>query len=623
MTDSPTSFINSIGDSETVDSASFADRKDKLFHPYDGTRCPPEDKKWHWSELKSSFLFQAILSNSEIQDRLLKVIRDNILTIYRTTDKEQQFYSDFTMFSEKLLDTPQFGPFDTYPLAQGPAYAGNPTKAWNDILIIFNFVKFVVWYNDEQKSLPSIVNGGLWDPNKCNLELIVQYLILNVIMNPIYNFFGMVRGNREDFRWSTEEYDQALWDQVGITYILHPILKRSLPEFPEYAIKKWLHSGNAQCRMPYWGKWGERIRHAREENTVWGSLLCGLSGSTQFVYFYFLLARAFEPTSDPHEDVVSIFVMAAGLLSCGHNVRETVYGITLTTIILYLILDSITTELQNIFGNSENLQHNAELFRGLDPSNIMPEVLIGIPIEPSSSESSGIPEDIIGGLRAPEIPSGIPVGEAVIDTITGEMGSATVSSDKNVTLGPLLSAVLSRINRDIQTLTCYVPNELIDDIPKRNKYLLQRFITVCGNWEPIVKEAYTMTSHLNITGVTEKDLLDYDPMILEIDNEVYENYKISAIEYFFGIENSIFPIGESNVSKKFNNNVQILLALQNNRYKRDNWQEGANEFMESLISKNYTQGPQLLDKIDKLMDERLEECGQTIKTIPFAFPGSN
>ena len=535
-----------LGDDENVNSTSFLERMDSngLFHPYDGSTCAVKFSQW--AELKSSFLAQSIISDDVIETDLVTFVRNITRQLYTNKGTPQQFVTDFEQFTNTLLTSTQHDQFDSFPVAQSPAYGRNPAAAYNDVLIIFNFIKYIMWAGTK-----TINNGGLWDPNICHSGAITQYLVVHLFMQPIFNFFGMVRGDRVD-------KPQALWNQVGITYISHPFLKRTLKQFPDYTILPWIHPGNAQCQMPYWGKWGEKIKVARETNNVWASLMCGISGSTQFILFSYLLAMGTIGSLAPPTDVRNVFTLAVALMTGdgGHNIREVVYGITLSITILHILLNEMKLELQGLYDNTLSLQENIDQ----------------------------------------ELP--------------------------DIRRGPILEGIYNLINNKIQDLSCNSNPNINNDIPTRNLTLFRELLVMCRNWEPFITEAYNFTRELNIVGISAEDLNAYDPTILT-NPQSYTTYKDAAVKYILGIpntDNTLFT-DTTNLTEQMNIEVQVFLALQNNRYTQDNWETGANTKMEEII-RGYPTGDTILRTVNDLTNTQLRDCNQEdlVDRIPFAFP---
>ena len=545
-----------LGDNETKNSTSFLSRP-QLFKPYNGSTCA--DSLSQWAELKSSFLAQAIITDDIIENSLVIFVQNIIKQLYTHLGDQTQFIVDFDQFIGALTTEPDYGPRNAYPVSQARAFTGNSAVAYEDVYILFNFVKFTMWDVKNPLSPQRTINNGLlWNPNTCIIGAITQYLIIHLLMQPIFNFLGMVRGDREDI-------PQERWNQVGITYIYHPALRRRLKNFPDYPIQPWLHPGNAQCKMPYWGKWGEKIRIGREQNNIWSSYMCGISGSTNFMLFSYILAIANIGTSNPEANAKDLFTLAVAILTGdgGHNVREVIYGITLSIILLNTLFNELNLELRNSDDDPENTL------------NIKQNV-----------------EQNLVGIDFPR--------------------------------GPIVEALYNRINSLISDpLTCNINPTLNNDIPNRNLFILKDFLGICGNLESFITAIFNFTEDLNIVGISATDLNAYDPDILTDPQESYNEYKDAAIKYLLDIpntDNNLFT-GVDNLTQDFNEEVQVFLALESNRYLHDNWENGANTKMEQII-RGYSTGEGILQNINDLTNKKLRECNQVdlLDRVPFAFP---
>ena len=179
-----------LGDNENINSTTFIDRMTGigLFKPYDGSKCGDPLRISQWAELKSSLLAQSIISNNVIESELLGFVRLIIEQLYNANNDKQGFINDFNTFSTALLTSPHFNEFNSYPVSQAQAYGGDSHAAYNDVLILYNFIKFMLWSGEK-----TIYNGNLWDPNICKVTVLSQHLVVHIFMQPIFNFFGMVR----------------------------------------------------------------------------------------------------------------------------------------------------------------------------------------------------------------------------------------------------------------------------------------------------------------------------------------------------------------------------------------------------------------------------------------------
>lgn len=569
MTTTNISTTPGLGDQETINSATFAARPQE-FHPYDGSQCADPQHISQWAELKSSFLSQSIITKNDIEQPLLQFVKNIISQIYNnnfnTSNANTKFQQDFSNFVYSLGTSRPGWALDAYPVSQARSYNGRIQESYDDVYIMFNFIKFKLFnFNDSQVPQQTI-SIGLWDPTICELGSITQYLIYHLLMQPIFNFLGMVRGNRKDTVMGT-------WNEVGITYITHPYLRRQLKNFPTNPITPWVHPGNAQCKMPYRGKWGEKIRLARAQNNVWASYMCGISGSSNFMLFSFLLAVAPLTIANPRENMRDVFTLSVAMLTGdgGHNIREVFYGITLSIILLHAIFYEIRRELRRQYP------------------------------KPNGDENDlSIKDNLL-----------------------------QYDNDPNFVRGPILQALLTKINILFNTeLPCQDANlyqALNNNIPERNIHILKDFLHVCGNLEPFVDEVFEFTEDINIVGISAADLNAYDPNILTNPGNAYNQYKDAAIKNLLNIPNTTNNLftGIDNTSIKYNEEVQIFLALESNRYLNDNWETAANNKMEELIS-DYNGGDEILTDINKLLNTKLRDCNQDefVDRIPFAFPSS-
>ena len=156
--------------------------------------------------------------------------------------------------------------------------------------------------------------------------------------------------------------------------------------------------------MTYWGKWGEKIRIGRETNNIWSSSMCGISGSTQFTLFSYLLAigASSSGSQNPTLDIRNLFSLAVAILTGdgGHSVREIVYGITLSIILMHTLLKEIESELQNLCNNKCNLSENIEknfpnIPRGPILGAIMRQINYRIPKNLDCPQRTRINKDVL------------------------------------------------------------------------------------------------------------------------------------------------------------------------------------------------------------------------------------
>ena len=118
------------------------------------------------------------------------------------------------------------------------------------------------------------------------------------------------------------------------------VWSRTSPDLDEF-IKPWVHPGVEQCKVPYYGKWGEHIRRKSRRTIVFmHPLQCGISGSVYFQLFSYLMSHTQTPIENPLDDFETLLLLSIVILvgDGGHNIMEVVYGYILSIIILYRTL---------------------------------------------------------------------------------------------------------------------------------------------------------------------------------------------------------------------------------------------------------------------------------------------
>ena len=305
--------------------------------------CADPDKNYEWAELRTSLLAQEIIMNVKFESPLLNFVRNIISRIYGVLPTKS-LESDFIFYIDQVGEDDS-DIYNHYPLGQSEAFYKNPDAANKNTILLFNFLYWSVYKSSYNLDLAAIPAWNKTKPNttSCPLTILNDHYILRFIQDKMQDIQLMIRGERGELESAIKS------DKVGISALKSYKLDRKLKQFPDYKIKPWSHPGNAKCLTPYWGKWGEHIRELISNNDPYASLLCGISGSTNFMYFSYLLSHAYDSTKTPIQDYENLIMLAIVLLvgDGGHNVREVLYGICSTTIIIYTILQEITWELQN------------------------------------------------------------------------------------------------------------------------------------------------------------------------------------------------------------------------------------------------------------------------------------
>lgn len=642
-----------LGDSEFVTDTTFQERP-WLFHPY--YFYDDDDELYtnecatlphHWAELKTSILSNMLVTK-ELKSYMVNFEKTILRNIYSQFPKKwDKFTEDFEIWVSKLDKAKQNRVYDAYPVSQAPLFAGNVDLAMNDVFILFNFIKYKVWGTTVIGSQPELPQSdgyiynletlSGWDPNICNLGLLVQPLILRVFMDPLFEWLEGLKGKRQTME--TLHQDNPFWGQVGITYMWNDKLKREIPSGEgKKRIKPWLHPGNVRCKVSYWGKYGEKIRQARDENSIWASLMCGISGSANFFLWSYIISVAnTETITDPNQDIRLLFLLAIAVLAGdgGHNVREVVYSLTITFSLLYNLFEMIEKELQDCLKPDLDLVQNiSELIFHLDGDCIYPGYVL--------PKGKDFKEKEFGGE----------IMYSIMERIKDYM-----SQDKNFgeeIMYPVMKRDKDSTSQD-KKFKCTPPWLKEKDI---NSCLFTQFLIMCKNIYPIVRTGYQATSHLNPTGLTKSDLqqgmTNYEIPKFNIDDpEVKTNffteYKRDAIYWLFYNNWEYFtgPV----YSEEFLDHCQLFLALENDRYTQDNWENGADQLVEKMFREAFpTVGDKLMEDLNKIVLDTYQKCMFDTKwygdpslkryvtgsdkwpqsklitknpKIPFAFPGKN
>ena len=559
---------SNIGLTEKNNDLKFLDRiynQEKIYKNH--INCAETNKNSQWAELRSSYLVQKILMTQVVEPHLFNFVTNIINNIFKIRGEyiplEQEF-KDF-IYNPKQLE--QKNPWNDYPVSQSTAFFEKYQKAQQNVLILYNFIKYEVYLSEW-----AVDKIPLWDDKGCSWEFLNQFIILKLFQLQIFSIQWWLKGPRHNYPETTTGGSR----QVGLGPIGSDKLLRRLTEFSKYKTFPWFHPANQQCRIPYFGKWGENLKNLKEQNDFYASTACGLSGSANFTLWSFLISHATTPIIRPQNERNNIILLAITVLvgDGGHNVREILYSLIISIIILRVVYNEITKELQKIFDNKDNLSENAERF---DKWAII-----------TIDELSIIQNTFV--LRC---------------------------------LWNKLSSILH-----ITKIKCNTSGKFVD--LQAPFILLKLVINAFKNWSEFLENFYIFTKDINVVGVDKNDLDNYNSDILKKPKEIWEEYKTSLLHWFFNdgdkdpyqifSTNQNFPTQHEELIY-FNNKIQVFLALENDRYKHDNWKTSANEKLEEIILQ-YRGGDRLLRKIDKNMNLKLDECNKSEfkGKIPFAFP---
>ncbi len=352
-----------IGPIESMDSESFIDRmiarKNTSKHI---TICPdllvengvivPE--RVQIAELKSSLLVNNIFNNTETNDFL----NEWVSAILRNILKED--YETFlTEYSELIPTSSQKDVVDNYPVAQLKKFSEDPEYIKSDFMAHYDFLKFI-WIQ-----LGGLTTDYLRSVN-CKKNYVEAASIIFAVQQTAANgIVSAARGRRTD-----DPQLLRTTDQVGITNIYNDELTRWIDDKPN---EPWQHPGRTQCFLPDRGAYGTFLKNNRDQNTMYSSVQCGISGSINFGIFMYLNALAIgrvKTLSDPLTDAKALITAVTTVLvgDGGHNVRETITGLTLVSIALKTMLDDLKAELTTLNnGNQVNLINDANSITTIPP----------------------------------------------------------------------------------------------------------------------------------------------------------------------------------------------------------------------------------------------------------------
>ena len=468
-----------------------------------GSKCA--QKSYEWSEIKSSLLMQELILNEGFHKELSDFMRNMVINMMRniygtntgTPLQANLLVQMLTDYNKDLAKNQQKSSGRAYPVAQslnhhtqfvqiktqikiarlmGDQYEYNKaigrlydSNQFNRAYPLYNIMKWL-WANTTNYKYGLQAESVNVQPPAIE-GTIVRGLIMAVQQNiPTLNG---IRGDRVrgpfvnnpqggTSKISDTEHpdfgnpnDPMKTNQIGITNVEVDYLDRSKSLPVEGASSApWDHPGETTCRLPRLGGIGRRLGGYRDNNSVWGSIQCGISGSTNFALFSYLtsISRTGVPQGRaPMQEVQNLILCSClGLVGDGgHNIREVLFGLTQAIIVLKNMIDMVKEEVCTIAGSSQSDFRRCidRAFPGTDPA---------------------IPRNI--GPRG-----------GILRLI-----KYSIDNDNNNDF----------FHRDSQVNL------------SENAYM-KRFIQALANWEDFVAAFYEFTSDINITGVNENDLKDF------------------------------------------------------------------------------------------------------------------
>jgi hypothetical protein len=336
-----------IGLNETIKSPEFIERNEKP--PYT-TGCPSNN--YQWSEIKSSLLVQEVYNNGQTHSILVSFLQGIIIRVCKILNVNP--LEEIKIYLQMYPDHNT----NSYPVSQSQRFVGIPPLSdeglWNDFYGLWNFIKWLwngIYSNRYYKP------DGTWGP-------VILYCLLHIFQQKTAVFIEMAKGRRLT---NPDRNDFVKDDHIGISNIQIPELLRKVQGSN---VEPWVHPGYQKCKVPYHGKYGSYMKEYKEQNDYYASLQCGISGSTQFILYMYLFSMASpnqEQITAKHieNDIRNVITSAMLILTGdgGHNVREIIFGLVITIIILYNVIQEIPVELQEIYGNELSLMDNIKEFK--------------------------------------------------------------------------------------------------------------------------------------------------------------------------------------------------------------------------------------------------------------------
>lgn len=450
-----------IGENENVRSSDFVNRRRQR-----GNVCTSVKEKW--SEVKSSLLVKELIHDDVIHGKLVRFLQQIIIRLF--TALRVDLETELRKYNFELLKSRQKDKARSYPVAQSPAWVNDTSGLWDNFYGLVNFMKWI-WFG--------IKNRDYYNSALCQETPVFYTTVIEIFQQHITVFHNIIRGQRENDKNDEKNYN------IGIADFNVPELKREVREKPNYNPEKWMHPGQSQCRVPYRGKYGKLIKKYKESNEPYGSLQCGFSSSVHFNLFLYLLSiplidknfsdikllnTEYERTKikrDIRDMIITEILILTG--DGGHSIREIIFGMTCSIIMLKNIINDVNKELQKTFGNDKSLYENNFIIQ-----NAKGEVKF-------NNETTKLIDRII---------------KSVIKIVTG-------------------IKCTSKTNNKIAGNT------------------LKMVINIITSWKPYVDIFYDYTSKINIVGTYAYDIRKYDENILKNPSKSFETLKLYMYDLLF------------------------------------------------------------------------------------------
>jgi len=539
------------GDIEKLEDASFKDRPKKP--PYtdilDSKINPIED--YQWAEIKSSLLVNELYNNNDTHSELLTFIQNifNRLCIILKLVRYKELTLYLKEFNNKVPNT------NSYPVAQQGQFT-TIEEIWGDFYALYNVIKWM-WGRIRSNTYNMIDNNNCENP-------FMLFFIIDLFQQQTLVFHMLAKGfYRED--------NVVNDDHIGISNIQIPELVRKIRNKPSYKAVPWDHPGQG-CKIPYHGQYGSHMKNYRQDpnNNKYSSLQCNISGSTQYILYMYLLSISTDLESkEPEKDIRDLITSSVLILTGdgGHNVREIIFGLVLTIILLYHFIKEIKRELTTLY-------------------------------------SSGTFLDKINNYN---------------------IGVESFSKKRQ----PLLTTIYNRIGYTLMNIripdkppispfncTNYTYNNISGGIHKNQMF---KILNSLNNLRPIIHSFYKKTKDFNILGVAEIDL---SPNILSNLDNIYKKNRTDLYTHYTNLLNQFqSPLINTPLTEKYLM-VQLFFTIEKDRFKHDinnSFKEKPDKFIQEII-KSFNQGQQVLDTVNSTLKNIFDRGSYSgSESIPFAF----
>jgi hypothetical protein len=521
-----------------------------------------------------------------------------------TNNVDFSFDRLFAYYMSLVPSSQQKDAVDNYPVSQPKAWV-NPSGldvdgAKNNFFALYDFMKWL-WIQIKTGSLASgFLNseGSKLDPS-VNETFFSLSAIIETFQQRILLFQDMLRGDRENKKPS--KYGEPVsTNQTGISRILRNDLVRKVKNKESYNTQEWLHPGMEQCKVPYLGGYGRYIRQEKEkaEPGYYADIQCGISGSTQFMTFMYLMAMSLD-ASNLDEDIVSknskLQIISAFMILCGdggHNGREVVFGITAS----YIVLNSFLSRVRDEIGH---LPYIVSRFPNLGSNG-------------SRLNDSGQPLTLTQAynyINSMTADGNINVNDLVISL---NISAANLGRTESTFLRAS-SIYLSHVRKQAE-------KDGVLGAVNDGRCILN-LLRICTTWEVLVSDMYQYTSDINITGVVQEDFnaaptpadkKDIDQWMLDkllsTDEQIAAQGGISRVIH----GKTQLPDGRTVYNQENHYTlVQVYYALDNSRFNlnyKDNFVKQGDITLSDAVETSIPNGEDITQQLESYLQQDFVRC---------------